>query len=88
MATLDSTALHEFLIQFTDGFSPELAEHFVSTPPNEVMQARIDELAAKANEDELSEQEQREYNTYIEALDVIALLRIKSMKKIGQSSSR
>ncbi|KAA1260935.1 hypothetical protein LF1_34770 [Rubripirellula obstinata] len=26
MATLDSTALHEFLIQFTDGFSPEWTE--------------------------------------------------------------
>ncbi|MEO1528974.1 MAG: hypothetical protein AAFX06_26430 [Planctomycetota bacterium] len=83
MATLDSTALHDFLVQFTDGFSPELAEHFVSTPPTEGMQSRIDELAAKANEGLLTEDERREYDTYVEAMDVIALLRVKSMKKVN-----
>jgi len=87
MAHLDSNALHQFLVQFTDEFSPELAEHFVSTPPNENMQARLDELAAKANEGTLSEKERTEYDTYVEALDVIALLRVKSMKKASDSSS-
>ncbi len=86
MATLDSDALHNFLVQFTDQFSPELAEHFVSMPRNEQLQARLDELASKANEGSLSSEEQREYDTYVEALDVIALLRAKSMEKLSGES--
>ena len=83
MATLDSDALHNFLIQFTEQFSPELAEHFVSMPRSLKLQARLDELASKANEGSLTSEEQREYDTYVEALDVIALLRVKSMEKVA-----
>ena len=88
MATLDSTALRDFLIHFTDGFSPELAEYFVSTPPKPELQTRINELAAKANEGELSEAERSEYDTYVEAMDVIALMRVKSMKKVDRKPPR
>lgn len=83
MATLDSTALRDFWVQFTDGFTPELAEHFVATQPKAELQARIEELAAKANEGELSAIEKSEYDTYIEAMDVIALMRVKSMQKVS-----
>lgn len=88
MATLDSTALRDFLVQFTDGFSPELAEHFIATQPKAELQVRISELAKKANEDELSDAERSEYDTYIEAMDVIALMRAKSMKKVDRKSPR
>lgn len=83
MATLDSTALRDFWVQFTDGFTPELAEHFVATQPKAELQARIAELAAKANEGELNAIEKSEYDTYIEAMDVIALMRVKSMQKVS-----
>ncbi len=83
MATLDSTALRDFLVQFTDGFTPELVEHFVTTQPRAELQARIEALAAKANEGELSDVERSEYDTYIEAMDVIALMRVKSMQKVS-----
>ena len=88
MATLDSTALRDFLIQFTDGFSPELAEHFVSTPSKPELQDRINELAAKANEGQLSAAERSEYDTYVEAMDVIALMRVKSIKKVNREPRR
>ena len=88
MATLDSTALRDFFVQFTDGFTPELAEYFVSTKPKAELQARIDELAGKANEGELTDAERSEYDTYIEAMDLIALLRVKSMKKVDSNPPR
>ena len=88
MATLDSTALRDFLIQFTDGFSPELAEHFVSTPAKPELQDRINELAAKANEGLLNAAERSEYDTYVEAMDVIALMRVKSIKKVNREPRR
>ena len=83
MATLDSTALRDFWVQFTEGFSPELAEYFVATQPKAELQSRIDTLAAKANEGELTANEQSEYATYIEAMAVIALMRVKSLRKVS-----
>ena len=78
MTTLDSTSLHRFLEQFTDTFTPELAEHFSKLPPSPELQARLDELGGKANEGTLSEEERQEYATYVEVMDVIALLRVKA----------
>ena len=79
MATLDSNSLHWFLEQFTDTFTPELADHFASLPPSPELQERLDELGERANDGTLTEDERREYATYVEAMDVIALLRVKSM---------
>lgn len=81
MATLDSTSLHRFLEQFTDTLTPELAQHFVSLPPNPDLQARLDELGKKANDGTLTQAERSEYDTYVEAMDVIALLRVKTLAR-------
>jgi hypothetical protein len=39
---------------------------------------QIDALAAKCNEGELTEAEQREYGAYVEALDLIGLIQAKA----------
>ena len=87
MATLDSTSLRSFLEQFTETFTPELAQHFANPPPNPEFQAILDDLGRKANEGTLTEEERREYETYVEAMDVIALLRVNAARKKGQSVS-
>ncbi len=86
MATIDSTSLHWFLEQFTDTFTPELAEHFANLPPSPELQARLDFLGEKANEGALTDAERREYATYVEAMDVVALLRVKMSKDETRSS--
>jgi len=78
---LDSTSLEKFLRQFTETFTPELAEHFATLSLDPEFQARLDELGAKANEGALSEEERSEYATYVEAMDVVALLRIKALAR-------
>ncbi|QDV68563.1 hypothetical protein Poly24_22730 [Rosistilla carotiformis] len=85
MTILDSASLHRFLVHFTDTLTPELALQFseLSTDPN--FQQRLDELGAKANEGELTDQEQREYDTYIEAMDVVALLKVKTLAKSNKT---
>lgn len=85
MAVLDSSSLHRFLVHFTDTLTPELAFHFSKTPFDPEFQQRLDDLGCKANEGILSGDEQREYDTYIEAMDVIALLRVKSMSRTNLS---
>lgn len=81
MSNLDSNSLHQFLTQFTSTFTPELADHFAKLPPSPEFQQRLDELSAKANEGTLTEQERSEYDTYVEAMDVIALLRVESLSR-------
>ncbi len=83
MASIDSASLHKFLLHFTDSLTPELAEHFVTLPPDPDFQQRLDELGERANEGNLSEEERREYDTYIEAMDVIALLRVKVLSRVN-----
>lgn len=81
MTVLDSTSLHKFLLHFTDTLTPELADHFVKLPRDADFQQRLDELGGLANEGALSEEERREYDTYIQAMDVIALLRVKVLSR-------
>jgi len=81
MTLLDSASLHKFLLHFTETLTPELAEHFIKLPPDPDFQQRLDELGGLANEEALSEEERREYDTYIEAMDVVALLRIKVLSR-------
>jgi hypothetical protein len=78
---LDSSSLEKFLEQFTSRFTPELAEHFANLPPDPEFQAHLDELGAKANEGTLTEEERSEYATYVEAMDVVALLRVKALAR-------
>ena len=79
MSTLDGSSLHRFLEQFTDTFTPELADHFANLPPSPELQARLDELGDKANDGTLTAEERAEYATYVETMDVIALLRAEAL---------
>ncbi|MDA1049997.1 MAG: hypothetical protein O3C40_05895 [Planctomycetota bacterium] len=87
MATLDSTSLHRYLQQLTATFTPELAQHFASLPPSVEFQIRLDELGEKANEGTLSDEERQEYETYVEAMDVVAELRVNAMLDNRNASS-
>ncbi len=58
--------------------TPAVAKQVAELRADPVIQARIDELAAKCNEGELTSQEQREYGAYVEAIDLIGLLQSKA----------
>src|SRR4051794_14383274 len=50
------------------------------------VQARIDELADKSNEGELTDDERAEYLAYVDALDVISLLQAKARSVLAQQT--
>lgn len=80
------TMLGKFVDHLTRGFTPELAKHFAEIPePNPEFQARLDELAEKANEGMLSPEEAREYDKYIEYMDFVALMRLKARARVSSS---
>jgi len=49
----------------------------------EAAQSRLDVLAAKANEGQLSAEEATEYDRFIELGDMIATLRLKAERQLG-----
>lgn len=79
--------LERFVEHLTKGFTPEVARHFAELPrPNPEFQARLDDLAHKANEGTLSPAEAREYEKFIEYMDFVALLRLKACARISPSA--
>jgi hypothetical protein len=79
METLtDSAILDKMLESVARCFTPAVAQQIAELRADSLTQARIDALAAKCNEGELTEAEQREYGAYVEALDLIGLIQAKA----------
>ena len=85
--TTETNVLDRVLEPFSRCFTPEVAQKIVDFRADAVMQARLDELAEKANEGALSETETAEYDSYIEAIDFIAILQAKARSLLGQANS-
>jgi hypothetical protein len=76
MAT--ATLLDRIFDPIEDALTPESARRLVAWRADEATQQRLDELADKCNEGELSEAEREEYETYVRAIDFIAILQAKA----------
>jgi hypothetical protein len=85
--TTETNVLDRVLEPFSRCFTPEVAQKVADFRTDAVMQARLDELAEKANEGSLSETETAEYDSYIEAIDFIAILQAKARSLLGQPNS-
>jgi hypothetical protein len=77
-----STATHldQFLDPLAEALSPEVAKRIVELRATQAQQARIDELASKANEGSLSEAEDAEYKDIIEAVDILSIIQLKARR--------
>jgi hypothetical protein len=64
----------------------EQARDLASYEPETSIQARIEELAAKANEGELTETERAEYLGYVQANKFVAILQAQARKRLAGSS--
>ena len=69
-------------------FTPEVARRLVDLQPDPATQARITQLAAKANEGELSPEERAEYEDYVEAVDLIGILKAKAGALLAGQTDR
>jgi hypothetical protein len=82
----ESAILDKMLEPVTRCFTPAVAKRIAELRADPVTQARIDELAAKCNESALTEAEQREYEAYIEAIDLIGILQAKARALLSSPS--
>jgi hypothetical protein len=74
----ESLILDKMLEPVVRCFTPAVAKRIAGLRADPLTQARINELAAKCNEGELTEAEQREYAAYVDAIDLIGLLQAKA----------
>ena len=65
---------------------PEKAEAVVNFRPPAEFQARIEELAGKSTEGELTEAERAEYAGYVRANKFVAVLQRQARQLIGSAS--
>jgi hypothetical protein len=78
MKTLDAPVLNRLLDPLGRILTPEVARKLIRLRFDRAAQARIDKLARKCNEGELTELERREYETCVYAIDFIAILQAKA----------
>ena len=70
--------LGRLLAPIGDCLTPEVAEQLVNVRADAVVQARLEELAAKCTEGTLTDAERAEYDSYVHTLDVLAVLQGKA----------
>jgi hypothetical protein len=66
-------------------FTPEVAQRIADLRADPLTQARIDELAAKCREGMLTNAERREYEAYVEAIDLVGILQAKARAMLADS---
>ncbi len=64
-------------------FTPEVADRLVHIEPDPDLQARIDLLADKCTEGDLTEGERAEYEAYVRAGNLISILQAKARKQLA-----
>ena len=79
-----ATILGRLLDPVASSLTPETAQQVVDFRADEQTQARIDELADRCNEGELTPEERREYDQYISAIDVVTVLQAKARSILEQ----
>ncbi len=82
-----STVLDRFLDPFTECLTPDVARRIVALRADPELQTHLDELADKASEGQLSEAEEAEYRTHVEAIDLITVLQAKARGFLGKQKS-
>lgn len=70
-----------------DVMTPETAARLVDMQADEDVQRRIDELADKCTEGQLTEEERHEYDTYIRAIDFISIMQSKARQVLQRNGS-
>jgi hypothetical protein len=66
--------------------TPDVARRLVALRASEELQARVIELGQKANEGLLTPKEREEYDAYISANDIVAILQAKARRVLKRQA--
>lgn len=79
-AEFHSSAADRAIAAITACLTPDVASRLATAQVDQATAARIEELAARNTDGELSDAERSEYETYVSVVDVIALLQTKARR--------
>jgi hypothetical protein len=82
----DTSILGRLLEPVGHCLTPEGARELVNLKADAVVQARLEELADKCTEGELSAEEKHEYEIYVRALEFIGVLQAHARRKFRTAS--
>jgi hypothetical protein len=83
----EATILDRFLDPLTECLTVEVAQRIVALCPDTETLVRLEELREQANEGQLSEAEQAEYEEMIESIDFVGILKAKAREFLARSDS-
>ena len=81
-----SSIISEALRPITDSLTGETAKQFAELKFTGPIQDRVDLLASKCNEGELSEQERSEYDSLVKVGKILTVLKAKAKKIIAEQA--
>ena len=82
------SVLDRFLDPMTECLTPEVAQRLLDTVfLDQQTQGRLDELADKSNRGALSDDERSEYEEYVEAMDVVGIIKAKAQIVLQRQTS-
>ena len=88
MPTLKPPPLDRLLEPLARSLTPAAARALVNFRADEETQALISDLADKCNEGSLTPQEQQEYEAFVRAIDLIAILQSKARRLLAKNRKR
>lgn len=83
--TGSTSILGKILEPITGALSPEIAKRLLEARADAEAESRLAELRAKANEGELDDAEREEYESYVHAINLVSILRVKARQIVGES---
>lgn len=81
------TVLDEVLDPVARCFTPDVASQIASLRADVRLQVRLDALARKANDGDLTEEEREQYDAYVEAIDLISILQAKARQILANNTA-
>jgi len=84
MAT-EEAIMDEMLEPLTQALTPDSARLLADLKAPPAVQARVDELATKCNEGELTERERADYEKYVRVGNLFALIKAKAKRVLADS---
>jgi len=85
--TRETIALDRLLDPVSRCLTPEVARQLVALRADPELQQRVDALADKCTEGQLTAEEREEYETYVRASRFVAILQAKARKLLAQPAS-
>jgi hypothetical protein len=82
---IETGVLDRLLDPLSACLTPAMARRLVHFRADSATQVRVDELATKCNEGELTSAERREYEAYVRAIHLISILQSKARTVLAKT---